>query len=422
MGKSSIREICKIVGCGFGFPGWPDKFGEALSCFVDENNVSKIKTLSLFSGGGGLDIGFHDAGFEIIESVELESKFYKTLVANSGQGKKFASSNPKNLDIRDYSADGLEDIEFIIGGPPCQTFSAAGRRTGGVKGLDDSRGMLFKEYVRIIKKLNPVGFLFENVYGLVGAQHGIAWNVIRRAFSEIGYNLFYRVLDAADYGVPQHRERLIVVGLRNLCEFKFPRPLFGPDSVDKEPFYNAGCAVSGFELSDEEKKEGLTGMYGYLLDGIPPGLNYSFYTEKMGYPEPVFEWRSRFSDFLYKADPEQPVRTIKAQGGKYTGPFHWNNRNFSVSEFKRLQTFPDDYEICGSRNVAVHQIGNSVPPQFARIIAIAIRMQVFDCGFPFIMDLLDEDEELSFKKNKREMTEIYREKARDAIEKLKFKK
>lgn len=92
----------------------------------------------------------------------------------------------------------------------------------------------------------------------------------------------------------------------------------------------------------------------------------------MGHPNPIFAWRSKFSDFLYKADPNVPVRTIKAQGGAYTDPVHWDNRFFAYPEYKRLQTFPDDYEISGTKQIAIKQIGNSVPPQMARMMAIAI--------------------------------------------------
>src|SRR4030043_1109271 len=102
-----------------------------------------------------------------------------------------------------------------MGGPPCQTFSAAGRRAAGVSGTTDPRGQLFKEYVRILNQLKPKGFLFENVYAIVGAQGGSAWKEIQEAFKGAGYNLHYRVLDTADYGVPQHRERLIIVGTRD---------------------------------------------------------------------------------------------------------------------------------------------------------------------------------------------------------------
>lgn len=399
-------------------PAWPDQFGNTVRTYLSDSNIEKIRTLSLFSGAGGLDVGFSDVGFDIIESVEIEEKFCQTLELNSGVGKRFANSKVNCIDIREYTAAHLGKIDFIIGGPPCQTFSAAGRRANGVLGTTDARGILFREYVRLLQELSPIGFLFENVYGIIGAQGGEAWQEILKSFSDVGYKLFYRIIDAADYGVPQHRERLIIVGLKE-GEFKFPRPTHGPDSIDDEPFYNAETAVTGVPLTPDEIKQGIGGRYGALLDNIPPGLNYSFYTEEMGHPNPIFAWRSKFSDFLYKADPNVPVRTIKAQGGAYTGPFHWDNRFFAYPEYKRLQTFPDDYEISGTKQVAVKQIGNSVPPQMARMMAIAIRQQVFKTSFPFTLSLLDESEELTFRKRKHQLTAIYQKKAKMAIEALK---
>ena len=410
----TAAAICRSVGASVNTPGWPDDFGRRLRNAFHSFRNRPIRTLSLFSGAGGLDIGFSDAGFEIVESVEIEEKFCQTLELNSGPGKRFDGSKVNCIDIRQFSAAGLGRIDFIIGGPPCQTFSAAGRRANGVLGTTDARGVLFREYVRILKELSPRGFLFENVYGITGAQNGEAWREIQDAFREAGYRLFFRILDAADYGVPQHRERLIIVGLKT-GEFRFPRPTHGPDSIDNTPFYDAGTAVSGVPLSPEEAKPGLGGRFGHLLPDIPPGLNYSFYTEKLGHPKPIFAWRSKFSDFLYKADPAAPVRTIKASGGAYTGPLHWNNRFFAVSEYKRLQTFPDDYAISGGKQVAVKQIGNSVPPQLARMLAVAIQQQVFQAALPFQLDLLDEGEILSFRKRKNELTRVFRGKAKKAI-------
>lgn len=414
----TYSRICGAIGCEQNVPAWPDEFGRSIKKYLTDAGIPEIRTLSLFSGAGGLDIGFSDVGFDIIESVEIEEKFCETLKLNSGVGKQFQNTHVRCIDIREYSGDNLGKIDFIIGGPPCQTFSAAGRRANGVLGTTDARGVLFREYVRLLQKLSPAGFLFENVYGIVGAQGGKPWAEILQSFSDVGYRLFYRILDAADYGVPQHRERLIIVGLKD-GTFRFPRPTHGPDSIDEQPFYNAETAVEGLDLLEDESKPGIGGRYGALLDDIPPGLNYSFYTEEMGHPNPIFAWRSKFSDFLYKADPNQPVRTIKASGGAYTGPFHWDNRFFAYPEYKRLQTFPDDYEISGSKQVAVKQIGNSVPPQLARMMAIAIRIQVFKTVFPFELSLLDEGEELTFRKRKRELTAVYKHKAEMAIASLK---
>lgn len=391
---------------------WTDNFGKSLCQWLRRQNIAPVKTLSLFSGGGGLDIAFHDAGFEIVQMVELEAKYIQTLQNNSQLGKWLEGSEPICIDIRNYLPAPDLKVDFIIGCPPCQTFSAAGRRAAGVTGTTDSRGKLFQEYVRILKLLEPRGFLFENVYGITGANGGEAWQEIQEAFQEVGYSIYFRILDAADYGVPQHRERLFIVGLKR-GKYLFPYPTHGFDSLDQQPYYSAVKAVEGADPSDI--KTGLGGRFGHLLDNIPPGLNYSFYTKEMGYPNPVFSWRSKFSDFLYKADPDVPVRTIKAQGGQYTGPFSWENRKFSISELKRLQTIPDDYEIVGNRQVAIEQIGNSVPPQLGRILALSILDQVMNVELPFSLAYLPQNKQLGFRQRKRKLTKIYLQKAQAAI-------
>ncbi len=223
------------------------------------------------------------------------------------------------------------------------------------------------------------------------------------------------MVDAADYGVPQHRERLFIVGLKQ-GKYLFPYPTHGFDSLDQRPYYSAAKAIEGADISDIEP--GLGGRFGHLLEDIPPGLNYSFYTKEMGYPNPIFSWRSKFSDFLYKADPDIPVQTIKAQGGQYTGPFSWENRRFSISELKRLQTIPDDYEIVGNRQVVIEQIGNSVPPQLGRILALSILDQVINVELPFNLAYLPESKKLGFRQRKRKLTEVYFQKAQIAIAKL----
>lgn len=359
--ENTFTAFCEALGVELG-QNWQGSFGVGLKAWSRGAMRKPIRTLSLFSGAGGLDIGFHDAGFEIIEQVEIEDKFVATLRANSGHGKYLSESKVESTDIREFHPPSSLKVDFIIGGPPCQTFSAAGRRAAGVQGMNDQRGTLFEEYVRLLKQLKPTGFLFENVYGITGAEDGKAWKAICAAFAGAGYTISHRVLDAADYGVPQHRERMIIVGTRGK-PFKFPRPTHGPDSVDGLPHVTAADALAGVLKTKEEIKSSIGGRFGHLLKEIPPGLNYSFFTEKMGHPSPIFSWRSKFSDFLYKADPAAPIRTLKAQGGQYTGPFHWDSRVFSVAELKRLQTFPDNYEVVGGRQIAIHQIGNSVPPQ-----------------------------------------------------------
>jgi DNA (cytosine-5)-methyltransferase 1 len=403
-------------------PAWPDRFGQAIRTWLAAHGHRPIQTLSLFSGGGGLDIAFHDVGFEVREMVEIEKQFAATLSANAQQGRMLEGAIARCIDIREYEPPADLAIDFIIGGPPCQTFSAAGRRAAGVKGTSDPRGTLFEEYVRLLRTLQPVGFLFENVYGITGAEGGDPWREIQDAFRAAGYIIHFRVLDAADYGVPQHRERLFIVGLRAdiaaRLGYLFPYPTHGPDAISPRPFYTASEAVQGGDPTDDTSLL-MRGRWGHLIPGIPPGLNYSFYTKEMGHPTPVFAWRSKFSDFMYKADPAVPVRTVKAQGGAYTGPFSWENRHFSTAEVKRLQTFPDDYEIVGKRQARIHQLGNSVPPQIGRILALSILHQVFGVALPFPMHYLTEQQQLGFRARKRALTAQYAAKADAAIAMLK---
>lgn len=394
---------------------WADAFGTALRQTVNFERTPRV--LGLFSGAGGLDIGFHDCGFDIVETVEFEQKFVDTLNANTGSNE-YLGDKQKNvcIDIREYHPE-IENIDFIIGGPPCQSFSAAGARASGVAGTRDERGVLFREYVRLLGTLKPKGFLFENVYRIVGANGGRDWKEITEAFLQAGYQIVSRILDAADYGVAQHRERLIIVGVRNdLCNqsaYRFPRPTHGPDALTGLDHVSAGTVLADLPIT--RRNSGLTGRYGHLLDEVPPGLNYSFFTERMGHPRPIFAWRSKFSDFLYKADPARPVRTIKASGGQYTGPFHWENRTFTVDELKRLQSFPDDYDIVGKRGIQVKQIGNSVPPQFARMMALSIADSLFGADIPFPLDYLPQNEVLSFRNRKSQLTAHYEHSARRAV-------
>jgi len=338
-----------------------------------------IKTLSLFSGAGGLDIGFSQAGFDIRACVEIEPSYCATLKANHHLDLYLSeTTNIHCEDIRLFDATPYvnDGIECVIGGPPCQTFSAAGRRSGGVLGLSDARGRLFEAYCKVLKTIHPKVFVFENVYGLPGANGGKPWREICAAFADLGYMLSAEVLDAADYGVPQHRERLFIVGvLHGLNTFRFPSPTHGPDSEDQRPLTSVLNAIGDMQSDDEPFHE-LDGLYGHLLSKVPEGLNYSFFTQEMGYPRPHFAWRSKFHDFLYKVDRNNPARTIKAQPGKFTGPFHWKNRHFTIAELKRLQTFPDEYQLIGTFGTVMEQIGNSVPPLLAKVLATSVKEQV----------------------------------------------
>lgn len=367
----------------------------------DRNNgKTPIRVASFFAGGGGLDLGFENAGFEVVFATDIDQDCCKTLELNKGIS---VSKNAEILcgDIRNIDEKQLpQNIDLVVGGPPCQSFSASGRRAGGAAGSLDERGTLFMTYRDIIKKLSPQAFVFENVRGIFATNKGKDWEKILSAFSEIGFNVSFRLLDAADYGVPQHRERVFLVGHKLESEFLFPQPSNGPDSVNNHPHVTPKEAFKDLKIPVKEKSaikfEG--GKYSHLLKDVPEGQNYLFFTDKRGHPKPVFAYRSRFSDFLYKAHPDYPMKTIIASPGKYTGPLHWKNRYFSVAEYKAIQGFPQNYVFHGDRASTIRQIGNSVSPRIAEKVALAIRQQVFgiDCN----LRLISSGDSLSFDKRK----------------------
>ena len=160
-----------------------------------------IPTLSLFSGAGGLDLGFLQADYDIRACVEIEPNYCTTLRANVGSNHRFGSEvDVHEIEIRKFDASRYREagIRCVIGGPPCQTFSAAGRRAGGVIGTSDERGQLFQAYCKVLDSVNPEVFVFENVYGLPGANGGKPFAEICDAFSQRGYILSWEVVDAAD--------------------------------------------------------------------------------------------------------------------------------------------------------------------------------------------------------------------------------
>lgn len=337
-------------------------------------------TISLFAGAGGLDLGAEQAGFKIASAVEFNSDAADTLEKNFHAEAVSVIRD----DITNVSTDeilgrgGFRDGErptLLIGGPPCTPFSKSGFWLDWKRAGLDPAASLLQEYTRVLREARPRAFLLENVYALTynNTQSRPAFERLVREIDEAGYESRWQVLNAADYGVPQARPRLIVVGVQKGCQVpdlpvpthtgKWERRTTGhPDGA---PHVSVGEALAGLK-SVAEAGEVVSGQFGHLLPEIPPGDNYLFYTDKRGHPQPLFEWRSRYWSFLLKLDPTRPSPTIQAQPGPYVGPFHWENRRLRVPELRRLFGFPDDYEFVGSRSSIQAQLGNCVPPPLAR--------------------------------------------------------
>lgn len=387
---------------------------------------SKFRVASVFSGAGGLDLGFAlPPIFQTVFHLDNDSTAIRTLRENK---EEWFDTEAIIVDrdivefvteLQEGTAEGNLDVDpdILVGGPPCQPFSAAARRTGGTNGTESEEGQLFLAYCDLLEEWEPSAFLFENVYGITSNDED--WEPIKQAFENAGYKVKPKTLDTADYGVPQHRIRTFIVGFRKESNrgYHFPKPTHGPESDGGPTLNTAGDALSGLTVDVRGDKYSMNSKYADLLPEVPPGLNYSFFTEKLGHPNPRFAWRSRFSDFLYKAIPSEPVRTLKAQPGGANGPFHWDNRRFTESELKRLQSFPDDYQLAGSYSKVVRQIGNSVPPRMACVLARSMAAQLFDWmpdmewQSPFlpyqflseqaVPEQLSDDAELNFRSRKR---------------------
>lgn len=351
-----------------------------------------LTAFSLFAGAGGLDLGVEQAGYEVIYAIENDPQAVETLNLNRG---RFFPSLPETepLDITEVEPKKLMkrldlrkgDVDLLVGGPPCVAFSKSGFHLEYKRQGRDPKASLLDDYLRFVQALRPAAFLMENVFGLAYRNQSAAFfNRLKEGISDLGYSLSYEVLNAADHGVPQNRQRLFLIGARDGRPLRLPKPThWGEHERRVKPAYarrllphvTAGQALKGLRTKPEASEE-VGGRFGHLLPEIPPGANYLHYTTEKGHPKPLFEWRSRYWTFLLKLDPDRPSTTIQGQPGPYVGPFHWESRRLRVPELKRLQGFPDDFEITGSRGSVQLQVGNSVPPALGAIVATAVREQL----------------------------------------------
>jgi DNA (cytosine-5)-methyltransferase 1 len=347
--------------------------------------MGEPRIISLFTGAGGLDFGFEAAGFEPAVAVELDHDCCETIRANRPDWHVIERS------IFDVSSDELIDrgafrpgeVDVLIGGPPCQPFSKSGYwARGDAARLEDPRASTLAAYLRVLEDSMPRAFLLENVEGLVyqGKDEGLQLLLatVRRINDRKGtnYQPHKEVLNAADYGVPQLRERVFIVAGREGQHFRFPVPTHSPEpGLFGEPYRCAWDAIGDLENKTNGEDLVMKGKWGQLLPSIPEGTNYLWHTSRMG-GEPLFGWRRRYWSFLLKLAKNKPSWTVQAQPGPAIGPFHWSNRRLSMRELCRIQTIPDDIKLVGSRISVQKQAGNAVPSLLAEVVAREIRAQL----------------------------------------------
>ncbi|MEA2685130.1 MAG: (cytosine-5)-methyltransferase 1 [Actinomycetota bacterium] len=353
--------------------------------------------ISLFSGAGGMDLGVEAAGFSTVSAVEWDEDAADTMEKNAprffpnlGEVLRadlypLAAGSDRGLTTRDILAAGGLSLrnrpELLIGGPPCVAFSKSGFWLDWKRDGFDPAATLLQAYTRVLAEARPRFFILENVYALT-FDNRASRPAFTRLLSEIeaaGYRSHWKVLNAADYGVPQARPRLFIVGCRRGDTLpELPRPTHHGTWERRRsgdggllPHVTSGAALDGLSAA-QEPEETVRGQWAHLLPEIPPGDNYLYFTAERGHPDPIFEWRSRYWSFLLKLSPDKPSPTIQARPGPNVGPFHWDNRRLRAPELRRLFTFPDDFDLVGRRASVQAQVGNSVPPRLAEQVARAV--------------------------------------------------
>ncbi|WP_395646291.1 DNA cytosine methyltransferase [Terricaulis sp.] len=346
----------------------------------------KPKAISLFSGVGGLDFGFEASGFETRVALDLDPVACATIRRNrtwpviEGDLATIESST-----ILKAGKLKRGEADVLFGGPPCQPFSKSGYwATGDAKRLTDPRAGTLKHFLRVLGETQPKTFLLENVPGLAFSGKNEGLQFIRRGIEHINtktganYSLHIGMLNAADFGVPQTRERVVMVGARDGQAFHFPSPTHAPRGqrlLDLPHYRTAWDALGDLPEPTDDPGLAMTGKWADLLATIPEGENYLWHTARGG-GVPLFGWRTRFWNFMLKLAKDQPSWTIQAQCGPATGPFHWRNRKLSATELGRLQTLPDGLMFNCARGDIQRLIGNAVPSLLAEVLAREIKAQL----------------------------------------------
>lgn len=321
-------------------------------------------SIELFAGAGGLALGVEKAGFNTLGLIEYDKDAADTLKKNRPNWNVINDdiANISCLDLEKYFSIKKGELDLLSGGAPCQAFSYAGKRLG----LEDARGTLFYHYALFLEKLQPKMFLFENVRGLLTHDHGKTYSTMLDIFTRAGYTIDKQVLNAWNYGVPQKRERLITIGIRNdlvgKTEYRFPKA-HGYKPVLRDVLLDC---PDGPGVPYGEKKRKIFELVpagGYWRD-IDPAIAKE-------YMKSCWDMEGGRTGILRRMSLDEPSLTVlTSPSQKQTERCHpLEARPFTVRENARCQTFPDDWEFCGNVSAQYKQVGNAVPVNLAYDIA-----------------------------------------------------
>ncbi len=338
--------------------------------------MSELKVLDLFSGCGGLSEGFQLAGYRIIMGVDNWDVALRTFEKNHsdsvGRIADLSNLDPKDLKLQDK-------IDVIIGGPPCQGFSIAGKREA-----EDPRNKLYQGFVNCVEHFNPKAFVMENVPNLISMNGGQIKNSIIKDFEKLGYKVVYKILKASDYGVPQQRRRVFFVGLNDSeKDFVFPMPfdvsISTKEAISDLPEHSVvdgdQYPTKALSAYQKEMRRESVGVFNHqisnhsdktkqIISMVPDGGNFKDLPKELQGTRNVNIAWTRFA-------ADKPSHTIDT-GHRHH--FHYKyNRIPTVRESARLQSFRDDFIFLGSKTNQYKQVGNAVPPKLAEQVAIALK-------------------------------------------------
>ncbi|MBR2215143.1 MAG: DNA cytosine methyltransferase [Selenomonadaceae bacterium] len=343
--------------------------------------MQKYNIIDLFCGCGGLSYGFEQAGFNVLLGIDNDAKALETFELNHNNAKSICGDITKihyEKDIKPLLGD--KHIDVIVGGPPCQGMSLSGLRQ-----FDDPRNKLYLSYIRLVEEIKPKMFVIENVPGLVGLFGGKIKDSIIKKFTAMGYHIKYRVLCAADHGVPQSRRRVVFIGSR-IGDFEYPKPQKEVvtcsmalsdlpaliDELGEDTMEYPTDAENDYQKRMREKSSVIRNHVAAnhservkeIIALVPDGGNYKDLPEEYANTRNFHVAWTRFAS-------DKPAPTIDT-GHRHH--FHYRyNRVPTVRECARLQSFPDDFIFLGNKTQQFRQVGNAVPPIMAQEIAYKVK-------------------------------------------------
>lgn len=321
-----------------------------------------MNTIELFTGCGGMALGFEKAGFHPLLLNELDKHCCNTLRLNRPQWNVVQDSCA-NVDYTPF----FQKAEVVVGGFPCQAFSSAGKQLG----FEDTRGTLFYEFARCVKEVSPSIFIAENVVGLIKHDKGKTLDTILRVFSELGYHVQYKVLNAMHFGVAQKRKRVFIVGTKlGLPAFEFPEE-------DESKITTLKDVLKAGSIYPVDVPKSIGTAYSVykksVMDLIPPGKHWNVLPEpvKSQYIGKIEGGSTGCARRLSWDEPSLTLTTSPSQ--KLTERCHPDEtRPLTIREYARIQAFPDDWQFSGGVTSIYKQIGNAVPVELAKVLATAI--------------------------------------------------